>query len=88
LIINNLNIGTNYSGISTELIYDGIIFDQNLKQVNLDRKWLETELKRKGINNSEEVFLATLNTQGELYIDKYEDHINKLTDISDYPGQQ
>jgi uncharacterized membrane protein YcaP (DUF421 family) len=84
----DLNIPTSYSGISTELIYDGVIFDQNLRQVNLDRGWLQTELKKRGINDPSEVFLALLNTHGELYIDKYKDHIRNSTDIGDYPGPQ
>lgn len=84
----DLNIPTGYKGISTELIYDGVIFDQNLQQVQLDRRWLEEELKKQGINDISQVFLAMLNTQGELYVDRYEDRIKNLTDIGDYPGPQ
>ena len=45
----DLKIPTVYKGMSTELIYDGKIIEQNLKQVNLDRHWLEEELKKQGI---------------------------------------
>ena len=82
----DMNIKTKYSGIGTELIYDGVIVEQNLKQVNHDRTWLEKELKRLGINDVSEVFFATLETTGKLYIDKYRDHIKSKTDISDYDG--
>lgn len=82
----DLNLKTKYSGIGTELIYDGVIVDQNLKQVHKDRKWLYKELKRLGINNESEVFFATLETTGKLYVDRYRDHIKNKTNISDYEG--
>lgn len=82
----DMNIKTNYSGIGTELIYDGVIIDNNLEQVNHDRKWLETELKKAGVSNPSEVFLATLESSGTLYIDRYKDKIKSRTNISDYDG--
>lgn len=82
----DLNIATDYQGIGTELIYDGVVVEQNLKQVNLDRTWLDEQLKNQGINDPSEVFLANLDTQGNLYIDRYRDHLQKLTDIGDYTG--
>lgn len=82
----DLDISTNYQGISTELIYDGVVVEQNLRQVNLDRTWLDDQLRIQGINDPSEVFLANLDTQGNLYIDKYQDHLQKITDIGDYPG--
>lgn len=80
----DLGISTKYEGVSTELILDGIIFDKNLQEVGLDRKWLEDALKKQGILSEKEVFLATLNTQGELFVDKYKDHLKNITDVSDY----
>jgi uncharacterized membrane protein YcaP (DUF421 family) len=83
---NDLQIPTKYKGMSTELIYDGKIIKQNLKQLNLDQQWLEKELKKQGINSPSEVFLASLNTEGNLFIDKYKDNIKTPINISDYPG--
>lgn len=82
-----LNITTDYDGMSTELIYDGVVLEQNLKQVNLDRPWLEEQLKKFGVNDPKEVLLALLDTRGKLYIDTYRDHLKKVVDISDYKGQ-
>ena len=62
----DMNIPTRYAGISTELIYDGVVVEQNLKQVNLDRAWLEKKLLNLGIKDPSEVLLASLNTAGEL----------------------
>ena len=82
----DMNIPVKNSGISTELIYDGILIEENLRQLNKDKEWLMNELKEHGINNISEVFLVTLNPEGSIYIDKYDDHITKVTDIGDYQG--
>lgn len=82
----DMNIAVSPSGISTELIYDGIIIEENLRQLDKDKKWLMQELKKHGIKNESEAFLVTLNPEGSLYVDKYSDRIRKITDIGDYKG--
>ena len=59
---------------------------QNLKQLNKTEKWLMDQLKMNEIKDVSEVFLATLTPSGSLYVDKYKDHIQKITDIGDYKG--
>lgn len=86
LTAKDMNITKKPSGISTELIYDGILIEENLRQLNKDKKWILSQLKRMGIKDISEVFLATLNPAGSFYVDKYEDHIKKVTDIGDYKG--
>ena len=82
----DMNIQVKDTGISTELIYDGILFTENLKQLGKNEAWLMTQLRAQGINDVSEVFLATLNPQGNIYIDRYNDHIKKAVDIGDYKG--
>jgi uncharacterized membrane protein YcaP (DUF421 family) len=82
----DMNIEVQNSGIGTEMIYDGIVIEENLRQLNKDKKWLYKELKKHGVKDPSEVFLLTLDPGGNLYIDKYEDHIQKVTDIGDYKG--
>jgi uncharacterized membrane protein YcaP (DUF421 family) len=82
----DMNIKVETTGISTEMIYDGIVIKENLKQLNKDEQWLYGELKKHGIKDPAEVFLLTLDPGGNLYIDKYEDHMKKVTDIGDYKG--
>ena len=82
----DMNLPVSFSGISTELVYDGIIIEENLTQLNKDKAWLLGELKKQGIHDIAEVFLVTLNPAGSLYVDKYEDHLKKITDIGDYKG--
>lgn len=82
----DMNIKVSPTGISTELIYDGIVIEENLRQLNKNKAWLVKQLKMQGVSRVSEVFLATLNPAGSLYIDKYDDHIKKVTDIGDYKG--
>ena len=82
----DMNIVKAPSGISTELIYDGVLINENLRQLNKTEKWLTDQLKMNEVKDISEVFLATLTPSGSLYIDKYEDHIKKVTDIGDYKG--
>lgn len=82
----HLNIPPLPSGIGTELIYDGQIIKQNLKDLNITEEWLHSQLKAKGINNISEVFLATLTPGGSFFVDTYKDRLKRIIDISDYPG--
>ncbi|OCA98886.1 DUF421 domain-containing protein [Clostridium beijerinckii] len=82
----DMSIQKEPSGISTELIYDGILINENLKQLNKTEKWLMNQLKIHKVKDVSEVFLATLTPSGSLYIDKYDDHMVKVTDIGDYKG--
>lgn len=86
LTAKDMNISKSPTGISTELIYDGILIEQNLRQLSKNKNWIMNQLKAQGINDISEVFLATLTPSGSLYIDKYKDHIKKITDIGDYKG--
>lgn len=82
----HMNISVPDTGIGIELIYDGIVIDMNLEQINHDRKWLDSQLKANGIKDPSEVFLATFEASGSLYIDKYKDKIQKPIDIGDFKG--
>ena len=74
------------TGISTELIYDGILIDENLRQLNKSKKWVMDQLKMHEVKDISQVFLATLTPSGSLYVDKYDDHMIKITDIGDFKG--
>ncbi len=79
----DLHIQPGITGIATELIYDGIIIDANLKQTSHDRTWLFSELKKLNIQSTDEVFYMALNPDGTIYTDLYRDHIDNLIDITD-----
>lgn len=82
----DMSIEVKPTGISTELVYDGKIIEQNLRQMNKDKKWLINQLKKHGIKDVSEAFLVTLNDAGSLYVDKYNDSIKRVKDIGDYKG--
>jgi len=86
LTAKDMHIQKTSEGISTELIYDGILIEENLRQLNKDKIWIMDQLKQQGIKDISEVFLATLNPAGSLYLDLYKDHMKKITDIGDYKG--
>jgi len=84
--IEDLQLESQYQGLSSELIMDGEIVYQNLGQNNLDEAWLINELKKQGIQAPGEVNLAILDTQGKLYVDKKDDEVVHDTGIQDDPG--
>lgn len=70
----DLNITPPQGGISTEVIYSGLVMEENLKRAGVNQKWLMKQLKAQGISSPDQVFLATYNSQsGVLFVDKYQD---------------
>ncbi|MCQ2559845.1 MAG: DUF421 domain-containing protein [Clostridia bacterium] len=69
LIPADLKIATSYEGLPVILIMDGIIIKEELKRNNLSLEWLEDILLEKRVS-VKEVFLATLNTEGQVYLVK------------------
>ena len=64
----DLNISTNYNGLTRDIIIDGKIMYNNLKCTNHDEQWLREQLKTHNVCNVEEVFYAGLNAAGILYV--------------------
>jgi uncharacterized membrane protein YcaP (DUF421 family) len=79
----DIHISTQYQGMSSELIKDGDVMEQNLRQNNLSFSWLYQELRKNNINNISEVFLASLGTDGKLFIDKKSDSLKYIQKIED-----
>lgn len=74
---HDLAIPTAYEGFSTELIFEGKLSWKNLLSVNRDYQWLIEQLNKQGIRDINEVFFASLDTQGNLYVDSYRDQGQK-----------
>ena len=51
-----------------EIISDGKIIYENLQEANLDDQWLMRKLRKKNIDNVEDVYFAQLLENGSLYI--------------------
>lgn len=61
---------SNINYIPTEIIADGKIIRQNLKELNLNEEWLENQLKQHNIKSIKDVFYAEIQSDGTLFIDK------------------
>lgn len=83
--LNDLNIKATKTGLASEVIIDGKIFEQNLKEHDKTKEWLLHQLKKYGINNFEEVNYAVILPNGKLYVDKFKDSV-KVIDIGDFKG--
>lgn len=55
-------------GLPCILISDGVIDSNELKRSGHSQQWLEKELKARGINNFKNIFLLSLNADGEIFI--------------------
>lgn len=58
--------------ISTEVIMDGRVLDDNLKRMGLDAKWLNKQIKEQGFKSEKEVFLGICNKDKQLSLYKAE----------------
>jgi len=66
---SDLNIPTQYEGLPTNLILDGVVQENALRSLNLSKAWLHHQLSKQNIADIDEVALAQLDTKGNLYVD-------------------
>lgn len=64
----DLKLQTGYEGIPLTLVLDGRLERQNLAAGGLEEKWLLQKLKALGFAAFEEVLLASLDTDGMLFV--------------------
>lgn len=60
---------TQYAGLPTNLVSDGILLEDALRSLNLSKAWLYHQLDKQDITEVSEVSLAQLDTAGNLYVD-------------------
>lgn len=56
------------------VISDGVIMDDTLSSLGLTRNWLQSQIRKQGLK-AEDIFVAQVNSYGQLYIDLYRDQI-------------
>lgn len=66
----DLNIETQYEGLCHPLIIDGQLEHQNLKNIGLTESWLNSELKKFGIDDLRKIIFASIDTTGKLYFQR------------------
>lgn len=82
----DMDIPVKPGGLTTELIIDGFLLDQNLKQRNKDREWLRLQLQAQGIDDVKEVSFAAILPNDQLYVDRFSDRVSEESDLGDYRG--
>ena len=68
----DMNLAPMQEHISTEIIMDGRVIEENLSRMGLDYKWLEKKIREKGYNSPKEIFLCTCDKNNRLSIFKGE----------------
>ncbi len=69
---SDLKLDTEKEYISTEVIMDGKVLQENLNRMDLDLKWLESQLRVQGFSNAKEVFLGICDNNKQLTLYKGE----------------
>ena len=78
-----MKLSTRYKGLSTEIIKDGLVLDENLKQNQLTSQWLMQELKKRKIHRVADVLYAALNTEGVLYVSLKQSNLKYTQKVED-----
>lgn len=81
----DLSMTPTYAGMSVEIIYDGQVVRQNLRELGKDDSWLRGQLAERGYAGADDIFLMLVNPHGEIFIDPYKDRV-KIVDPGDFPG--
>ena len=70
----DMGLNSGYGVVPQTVIMDGVIMDEPLAVMGLNRAWLHTELKKTGVA-PENVFIAQVDSLGQLYLDLFNDTI-------------
>lgn len=65
---SDFNIKPKEDEVSTTIVLDGKIMEENLKELGFDKLWLNEMLQKQGITKTDNIFLATYNTDGNLSV--------------------
>lgn len=69
--IEDMGLKAKYLGICYDLVIDGKIMEENLQKLNKSKKWLEKEIGKFDMK-PEEVLVATIDADGEIFCQKKE----------------
>ena len=71
IIPEDLNITPDYEGIPYDLVVDGKVMTENLKELGKNYKWLEKQTEKFNIK-PEEALVVTLDAKGQIFCQKKE----------------
>lgn len=81
--LQDLQLTGQNRGMDVELVYGGVVVEQNLKQTGVTRDWLVEQLRAQGFSDPSEVFIATIDANRKLYVDGYQDKLAGKLDVDD-----
>jgi len=74
LTSKGLGLKVGLESVPQTVILDGIMMDEPLTAMGLNRRWLHTELEKVGVA-PENVFIGQVDSMGQLYLDLFDDAI-------------
>jgi len=81
--LGDLNLPPKPETVPTELVIGGQIIYENLRKRELSGKDLIDKLSMFGVTKVHEVMYATIDENGKMYVDKYDDELKPNTDFSE-----
>ena len=66
--LGQLGLEAQESGLPLVLISDGRLLERNLRTRGYNERWLDRQLEQRGLKSREEVFLMTVDEQGQIYL--------------------
>jgi uncharacterized membrane protein YcaP (DUF421 family) len=70
IVPKDLNIPTNYEGMTTTLVSDGRVMSENLGKIGQDENWLQSELDKLGVESPRDLLFASIDTSGKIFFQK------------------
>ncbi|MFC4304659.1 DUF421 domain-containing protein [Cohnella boryungensis] len=71
---SDIKLPVNAEHFSMAVIMDGKVMENSLKQVGLNRNWLDAKLDQLG-TSLDKIYFAQVDSQNKLYLDPYEDSL-------------
>lgn len=68
----DMKVAVQESGLPRVVISDGQLLEHNLKALGHDRPWLEQQLRQRGCEGAEEIFLMMVDERGGVYLARRE----------------
>ncbi|MEZ0535767.1 DUF421 domain-containing protein [Caldicellulosiruptoraceae bacterium PP1] len=70
VVPSDMNIPTKYEGLPINIIIDGKINKDALTRENIEIEWIKKELSKRGIDDIKKVFFASIDSEGNLFVQK------------------
>ena len=71
VVLEDLKIESQYSGLPYDLVIDGVVLKDNLEKLGKNINWLEKEVQKFGFK-SKDALIVTLNGKGDIFCQRKE----------------